>query len=66
MRYTATVTCYDYLDKIGVSVVMHSMPGARTRRPERLYQKTVTVRGTGESDERQWLIDALVALLEEL
>lgn len=66
MRRSASVYAYDYMDKVGVTVTVTSMPATNKQKPQRLYHKVVTVQGTGEDDDRQWLIDALVALLEDL
>jgi hypothetical protein len=66
MRISATITAYDYMDKVGVTATLHTMPNRRSVPPERLYHKTVTLQGVGEADPVEWLKDALIGLLETL
>lgn len=66
MMFSATVTAFDYLDQVGVSAVIYEMPLKPGDGAERVYHKTVTVRGEGENDPEQWLKDAVIALLEAM
>lgn len=66
MRYEARVTAYDMLNMVCVAVVVYeSDPDAPVLR-EPVVTSTTTVRGTGESDPREWARDALLAALESL
>lgn len=66
MRMTVTLVAYDYMDKVGVSATVYSMPNRRSQPPERLYHGGTTLQGTGEDDPREWLKDVLIGLLETL
>lgn len=66
MRLSASIYAYDYMDKVGVTVAVHTMPNRRGARPERVYHDVVTVQGVGADDPLDWLKDALIALLETL
>lgn len=66
MYRTATAAAYDVMDSVFVTVKV------QTYEPDgEGYEKTesawvTTVPSTGEDDDREWLRDALVALLEVL
>jgi hypothetical protein len=66
MRYQAHIYAYDLMDKVVVTVSMYTMPGRRHQPPQRVYLKHVQFPGTGESDELEWIKDALIGALEEL
>jgi len=66
MRYTATVTAFDYMDKVGISAVVYEVPEVPGSGATRVYHKVVTIQGEGENDVEQWLKDAVIGLLEEM
>lgn len=66
MRYEARITAYDMLDEVCVVSVLWSFQGLRRDPEEPVLRTSVQVQGTGESDPRRWLRDALVALAETL
>lgn len=66
MYFTATVTCYDVMDKIGITANVYAYGPDPEVRAECVYHKVTTVQGEGVDSPREWLQDALVALLEAL
>lgn len=66
MYFTATITCYDVMDKVGITANVYLYGPDPDRRAECVYHKVTTVPGEGVDSPRQWLEDALVALLEAL
>jgi hypothetical protein len=66
MRYTATITAFDYMDQVGISAVVYEFPEKPGDGAERVYHRTLSVRGEGESDPEQWLKDAVISLLEDM
>ena len=66
MWYIATVNAYDALDKVVVAAVLRSTTGEVGDPIEDRLKVVTTTDGVGEDDERQWLKDALVALIEAL
>lgn len=64
MRFRAHVSSWDCMDTVHIAAVVYDddVPSIGERVPV-LSTKTV-LQGTGEDDPRQWLIDALVAVLE--
>ncbi len=67
MRYEATVTAFDVLDQVWVVVSLRGSDGVSTDRSALLgLQRQTTVQGTGETDPREWLRDALIAAIETL
>lgn len=66
MYFTATITCYDVMDNVGISANVYSYGSDPSTRAECVYHKVTTVQGEGVDSPREWLKDALVALLETL
>jgi len=66
MWYIATVNAYDALDKVVVAAVLRSTTGEVGDPLEDRLKVVTATDGVGEDDERQWLKDALVALIEAL
>ena len=66
MWYIATVNAYDALDKVVVAAVLRSTTGEVGDPMEDRLKVVTTTDGVGEDDERTWLRDALVALIEAL
>jgi hypothetical protein len=66
MRYEARVTAYDVMDQVAIILVVRESTGFPAHGDEVVYHKVTTVAGTGESDAREWLKDALIAALETL
>jgi hypothetical protein len=64
MWYSATVHAYDVMGAVQVTVTVRRSEGLGAASPEAVMHAATTVPGVGESDEREWLRDALVALLE--
>lgn len=66
MRYEAKLTAYDCLDQVVVGCSVWSQdPLDQASGPEVLHIGC-QVRGEGITDARQWLQDALLALVETL
>lgn len=66
MWYVATLNAYDALDRVVVAVVLRATTGEVGAPMENRLEHVVTIPGVGEDDERAWLRDALVGLLEDL
>lgn len=66
MRYEAQVWAYDMFGQVQVSATLwrSPLPSEEARVP--LLRTSTTLTGTGEPDEREWLRDALVGLMETL
>lgn len=66
MAFTqAAVHAFDCLGTVHIAVTVHQSEGHGDPNSLVLQQST-TVEGTGETDPREWLRDALVAMLEAL
>lgn len=66
MHYIASVHAFDVMDTVQVTATVRSTPDIEGIQPTTVLRATTTVSGVGEVDPRQWMVDALVALLEEL
>lgn len=66
MRTIATVNAYDVLSTVHVKLIVREYPDAESASPRTVLECTTTVQGTGETDPRQWIVDALVGLLEDI
>ena len=66
MWYVATINAYDALDRVVVAVVLRATAGGVGDPMEDRLMHVTTIPGVGEDDERAWLRDALVGLLEDL
>jgi len=64
MRYIATLHAYDVMSTQHVTLSVREYPDDPSWSPSTVFECTTTVPGTGENDPRQWLVDALVGLLE--
>ena len=64
--FLATLTAWDVLDKVHVTVYVKRYDALGAQAPTVVWQDAVTVQGEGEDDEKAWLKDALVAMLENL
>lgn len=65
MRYTASIYVNDVMDQVVVCARVYGDDGL-SRSTERCLDMTEQLMGTGESEPRQWLMDALVGLIEAL
>jgi len=66
MYFTATVTAYDMLDRVGVTANVYAYDQMHQEHAENVLHTSTVVQGEGEGDPREWLKEALVALLETL
>jgi hypothetical protein len=66
MMYIATVTAYDALTNVVVHARVTEYGDVPEETPSTVLACTTTVLGTGESSPREWLQDALVAMLEAI
>jgi len=66
MWYVATINAYDALDRVVVAAVVRATAGAVGDPVVDVLHHVCTINGVGEDDEREWLRDALVGLLEDL
>ena len=66
MRYEARLTAYDLLDTVAVATLLRSTEPGEESEPSVVLHYLTQVRGTGETDPRVWLRDALLALLEDI
>lgn len=66
MRYIASVHAYDVMSSVTTTVLVKEFPDDPEQPPSTVLVCTTTVPGTGESDPREWVKDALVGMLEAL
>lgn len=66
MWFVTTINAYDALDRVVVAAVVRQTAGGIGDPIEVAFQHVTTVEGVGEDDPREWLRDALVALLEAI
>lgn len=66
MRYEARITAYDCLDKVQVVLNASDTTATATNDLTMHLNLAVTVDGKGTDDVRQWVREALVALLSSL
>ena len=66
MWYVTTINAYDALDRVVVAAVVRATAGGVGDPIVECFQHVTTVEGVGEDDPREWLRDALVALLEDI
>lgn len=64
MLRIATVSAYDALDAVVVTAHVRQYGDVPEEPSSIVFECTTSLPGTGESDPRQWLVDALVGLLE--
>ena len=66
MWYSATLDAYDVMDRVHVIARVRCTTAHREEAIETVLHLPTTFLGTGETDPRRWLEDALVAMLEAL
>lgn len=66
MWFSASVHAHDVLDQVYVTARVWGDGGVGERQMVEQSSCATTVDGVGEDDARQWLKDALVALIEVL
>lgn len=66
MWYVTTINAYDALDRVVVAAVVRATAGGTGDPILDVFQHVTTVQGAGEDDPREWLRDALIALLEDI
>jgi len=66
MWTSATVNAYDVMGKVFITAVVRTQPGEAERGQCLELHATATLDGVGETTPRDWLVDALLGLLEEL
>ena len=57
---------YDVMDQVHVAISIRETPDSSEETPEWTALVRTTFQGTGETDRRTWVQDALVAALERL
>lgn len=62
----ASVHAYDVMGRVFVTAVVRTAPGEAERGECHELHATVTLDGVGETTPRDWLVDALLGLLEEI
>lgn len=60
------INIYDAMDRVHVIASVRATSPDRSESIETELRCTTSLPSTGEDDARQWLVDALVALLEEI
>lgn len=63
--YQAAIHSFDCMDSIHVSLIVRELTPEETPNPVVLRLIT-DIQGTGETDPREWMRDALIAALEAL
>lgn len=66
MWFSASLFAYDALGQVCINGRVYGDDGLGERQMHELLSCAATVSGSGEDDPREWLRDALIALLEEL
>lgn len=66
MWFSASLHAHDVMDQVTITARVWGDAGLGERQMQEQLSCAATVPGSGEDDPRQWLKDALVALLEEL
>ena len=66
MWFSTTVHAYDVLEDVHVTASVRMRDDDGTGHAYSEFGCTTTFQGTGETDPKEWLKDALVALLETL
>lgn len=66
MRYELAVNAYDVLDQVHVTASLRVSDDQVAHSAVWLQMCSTDVAGVGETDMRQWCVDALVAALEAL
>lgn len=66
MYYMTTINAYDALASVVVVANVRATAGGLGDPVGTVFEVSTTVPGVGEDDPKEWLKDALVALLERL
>lgn len=66
MWYSASINAHDVLDHVVITARVWGDGGMGERQMVEQFSCATTIDGSGEDDPRQWLMDALVGLIEEL
>lgn len=66
MFFHASVHAYDVMDQVQIVASVAAIPDEGSAHKESVLRLSTTIAGTGETDSREWLQDALVGLLETL
>lgn len=66
MLYVATMYASDVMNQVHAHVSVRGYPHGATEPSSIVFECTTTFPGTGESDPREWLRDALVGCLEDI
>lgn len=66
MRYVASVHMFDVIDQVWVSAVVRDHQDISSPDTVEVFALSDIFAGVGEPDPRQWLLDALVGLIEAL
>lgn len=66
MHYIATAHAYDVMDAVHITAEVRSVTGGEEGPTDAVLRATTVVSGVGETDPRKWLMDVLVALMEEI
>lgn len=65
-QLVVTIHAYDALTSVHVGATVRDYGDSEVDRSDTVFVCTTTFPGTGETDPRQWLIDACVALIESI
>lgn len=66
MYRTAMLACYDVMSEVHITATVRLYDGMNLTGSETEFHCSTTVDGVGSSDGRDWLRDALVAMIEAL
>jgi hypothetical protein len=66
MRYELALVAYDVMDQVHVSTVLYRSADTPGEPRQALLRWHSSLQGTGESDPREWAIDALLGALEDV
>lgn len=59
-----TLTAWDVLDRVFVTARVREYDGNDPTMGETVFDRSVTVQGSGEDESEQWVRDALIAMVE--
>lgn len=66
MWLSTSLNAYDVMGNVHISCVVRGLSDGPLQSFETLLECAATIDGTGETDPREWLKDALIGLLETL
>ena len=64
MYRVASVTAFDVMESVHVSCIVKLWDGIQTGHPTSELTFATQIQGVGSAEDREWLRDALVGLLE--